>query len=555
MIIRRFILLLIILLVLSPAVVFCSDDFWSDKDDVEMLEYLLSEMDDEQLLAQLMLLGYMGGSPSREIIDWISDKEIGGVKIFGWNVGSLSSLGSSVAEMQQHSQSTEFKIPLFIVTDQEGGWVRHIHTGTSESSGNMSLAASRIPSDSFKTGYYIGMELRALGINMNFAPTVDVYSNPEAHVIGPRAFSDDPQLTALLSTAYYKGMDSAGIICTAKHYPGHGDADKDSHGALPIIDADMQTLWERDLLPYRYLVKENIPAIMSGHLAFPEITGDETPASLSSLMLKDILRDQIGFEGLVVTDDLMMNGVQLLPMNTPEICKAAIMAGNDIILTSRTAEIHQKVWAYLSSELRIDSEFRSSVRESAARVLKTKIKYLHSETAVPLFPDSEDIKFLIPNEEGRSFFFDQAVRSTTIIKSTGEDSLNPKGKILLAGQLDRFFTGGKRSFPDADQFRFDYSPFYTASDWVKRQLALKAEDYDTVIYCLANPNSAEVLKSLEGMDADLIVLSVLTPVYLRDLDWVKNAVAVYGTSNDSFKAGFAVLSGSIEAGGIPPINF
>ena len=550
-----FVLTPILILLLLPVNAFAADDFWSEKNDEKLLDYLLKEMNDEQLLGQLLLLGYMGGEPSRDILEWISEKEIGGVKIFGWNVGGLHQLASSISRMQQESQKTSFKIPLFIVTDQEGGWVRHIHAGTSETSGNMSLAASRIPEDSFKTGYYIGMELRALGINMNFAPTVDVYSNPEAHVIGPRAFSDDPVLTALLSTAYYKGMDSAGIICTAKHYPGHGDADKDSHGALPIIDADMETLWNRDLLPYRYLVKEDIPAIMSGHLAFPEVTGDETPASLSPLMLTEILRGKMGFDGLIVTDDLMMNGVQLLPMNTAEICKAAISAGNDIILVSRTPEIHKKVWDYLSTEIRRDSGFRDMVRTSAARVLRTKISYLRNETSVPLFPDPEETERLIPDEDGSSFFFDQALRSTTIIRSTGPDSLKPTGKILLAGQLDRFFTAGKSEYPEADTYRFDYSPFYTASESVKRRLAARADDYDTVIYCLANPNSADVLASLENTDARLIVLSVLTPVYLREMEWVENAVAVYGTSSDSFKAGFAAISGSIEARGSLPIDF
>ena len=550
-----FLFIPVFILLLVPAGFVTADDFWSEKDDDELLSYLLTEMNDEQLLAQLMLLGYMGGEPSRDIIEWISEKEIGGVKIFGWNVGGLKSLASSISSMQKESQGTKFRIPLFIVTDQEGGWVRHIHSGTSETSGNMSLAASRIPEDSFKTGYYIGMELRALGINMNFAPTVDVYSNPEAHVIGPRAFSDDPQLTALLSTAYYKGMDSAGIICTAKHYPGHGDADKDSHGALPIIDADMDTIWDRDLLPYRYLVKENIPAIMSGHLAFPNITGDETPASLSPLLLTDILRNRIGFDGLLITDDLMMNGVQLLPMNTAEICKAAITAGNDIILISRTPEIHRKVWNYLASELRLDSGFRDMVRASAARVLRTKIRYLRDETAVPLYPDPARTTELVPDQNGSAFFFDQALRSTTIIRSAEPDGLKPKGKILLAGQLDRFFTAGKAVYPDADIFRFDYSPFYTASGSVKRRLKALADDYDTIIYCLANPNSSDVLDVLEQSDTDIIVLSVLTPVYLREKEWVKNAVAVYGTSNDSFKAGFAVFDGSIEARGKLPIDF
>lgn len=550
----RTLTVLLLLFLLCPTTTFADADFWSGGDESQLLETLVSQMSDEQLLAQMMLLGYMGGLPSDDVLDWISDKGIGGIKIFGWNVGGLSTLAESISVMQKESQKTDFRIPLFIVTDQEGGWVRHIHTGTSETSGNMSLAASRIPEDSRKTGYYIGMELHALGINMNFAPTVDVYSNAEAHVIGPRAFSDDAQLTAVLSTAYYKGMDSAGIICTAKHYPGHGDADKDSHGALPIIHTDEQTLWERDLLPYRYLVKEDIPAIMSGHLAYPEITGSNIPSSLSPLFLTDILRDRMGFKGLVVTDDLMMNGVQLLPMNTSEICKAAIMAGNDVILISRTPEIHVKVWQYLSAELKVDPDFLKRVRESARRILKTKLRYLSKKDSVPLYPDPDTVNSLVPDSEGTEFFFDQAVRSATIVRQSGNDSLKPQGRILLAGQLDRFFSEGKRIYPDADDFSYSYTPFYTASDWVKRKLREEAEKYDTLIFCLANPNSADVLKSLEGIDTKIIVLSVLTPIYLKDMPWITDAVAVYGTSRDSFKAGFGVISGNIKAEGMLPIR-
>ncbi len=528
-------------------------DFWTNTNKDELQSRLIESMTDEQLLGQMMLLGYMGGTPSSDILDWIENREIGGVKIFGWNVADLETLAGSIREMQQTARKTELQIPLFIVTDQEGGWVRHVRAETSETPGNMALGASRIPDDAFKTGYYIGMELRELGINMNFAPTVDVYSNAEAHVIGPRAFSQDALLTAVLSTAYFKGMDSAGVICTAKHYPGHGDADKDSHGALPIIDINFDTMWERDLLPYRYLVRENIPAIMSGHLAFPEITGSEIPASLSPFFLNDILRDRLNFKGLVVTDDLMMNGVQLLSMNTPEICKTAIEAGNDIILVSRTPEIHQKVWEYLLKEIKNNKDFRETVRASAKRIISAKLAYLKDEGSIPLFPDPDHILDNIPNHEGKDFFIDQAYRAVTeIYEGSTVDGKNRK--ILLAGQLDRFFAAGKKAYPDADTFSFDYSPFYTSEASVRNSLKKKADNYDTVIFCLANPNGFQVLKELEDSKAEIAVFSVLTPVYLRELPWVDKAIAVYGISRESIDAGFAALTGTIKPEGNLPLS-
>ena len=121
----------------------------------------------------------------------------------------------------------------------------------------------------------------------------------------------------MLGVAYYRGMEKAGIICTAKHFPGHGAADKDSHGTLPLIQADLETLMNREFVPYRFLIKEGLPAIMSGHLGFPAILGNETPASLSGYFLKKVLREDLGFRGLIITDDLRMNGAGSSEANMP----------------------------------------------------------------------------------------------------------------------------------------------------------------------------------------------------------------------------------------------
>lgn len=217
----------------------------------------------------------------------------------------------------------------------------------------------------------------------------------------------------MLATAFYKGMDSVGVICTAKHFPGHGNADADSHSALPVIRSDGDTLWETDLVPYRFLIRENIPAIMSGHLAFPNITGDETPASLSSQMLEELTREKMGFKGIIVTDDLIMEGVQHLPYDTATITRLALEAGNDLILISRPPELHEKIYVHLLAYMEDHPGFRERVRISARRVLETKLRYLKGPGAVPLYPDMEALERLIPDQEGREFFTDHAYRSVT----------------------------------------------------------------------------------------------------------------------------------------------
>ncbi len=302
----------------------------------QLAQRITQAMTDDELLGQVLFMGWQGVGPSKEILRWIAERGIGGIKIFPRNVADLPSLAGDIAGMQRLARRNRFAIPLFVATDQEGGWVRQIKDETSVSPGNLALGASNMPIDAYRTGALPGRELAALGINMDFAPTADTYSNPEASVIGPRSFGSDPATTGLLSAAYARGMQSAGVVTTAKHYPGHGSADSDSHGHLPKIDVTLDQLLNRDLVPYRILIREGIPAIMTGHLAFPRILGNLTPSSLSPMLLEDVLRKQLGFQGLLITDDMEMEGVLSGGLDTPQACRAALAAGNNMVLISHT---------------------------------------------------------------------------------------------------------------------------------------------------------------------------------------------------------------------------
>jgi len=548
--------ILIILFIAGAVPLWAAPDFFSDKDISPLAAELAGDMDDTELLGQLFLLGYFGRHPSPEILEWIRDKKIGGIKIFGWNAENLQELGESIARMQTEASMTRLKIPLFIATDQEGGWVRHVKGDTSITPGNIAIGASGVPYDAYYTGKYIGEELRLLGINMNFAPTVDVYVNKDAHVIGPRSFSEDPLTTANLALAYYRGMQTAGIICTAKHFPGHGNATEDSHGTLPQIFTDFDTLWERDLLPYRFLIKNDLPAIMSAHLAFPEILDETVPASLSPYFLKEVMREKLRFDGIIITDDMRMNGVLHNGNGISESCLQAVKAGNDMIMISHDHQMYRKVWNTLYREMQNDPEFHQSVEQSVVRILKVKLEYLKGENAVPLLPDRTEIREGIPSSEGSSFFFNQACRSASLVADKLLPFEHDEDGILLAAQLNQFLQIGKEFYPEADTYYFPYAPFYHAEEQYISELLKKAEQYGTVIFCLANPNSAEVLKAISQTESetDYIVISVLTPVYLRDLPGIETAIAVYGTGRDSFSAGFAVLGGMFSAEGRVPIQ-
>jgi beta-N-acetylhexosaminidase len=527
-------------------------NFFDDAPPTELARSIVAEMSDSEAAGQLLLLGYFGSEPSREIVEWVDRYGIGGIKIFGWNAGNLLTLGNTISSLQRLSNENRFSIPLFVATDQEGGWVRHVKGETSVTPGNLAIGASGLPYDAYRTGYHIGRELRVLGINLNFAPTVDIYTNPDAAVIGPRAFSTDPVQTAQLSVAYYRGMEESGIICTAKHYPGHGATAEDSHGTLPVINADMDTIWNRELIPYRFLIREGLPAIMSGHIAYPLITGTGEPASTSRILLTDILRERLGFKGLIITDDMQMNGANIRG-GIPEASLQAVLAGNDVIMISRDTEIYQRTRTRLLAEMKVSPDSAEIIRRAATRIIETKLRYLKKPGGVPLFPDADTIRSAFPNEDSRSFFRSQAYRSVSVMKN-GNIPLerDNTGRVLLAGQLSAFLSIGSDFFPEADRYSFDYSPFFSADSQVMADLKNRTASYDTVIFCLANPNSAQVLEALKGIDAEIYVISVLTPIYLQRMSWVENAIAVYGTGDESLEAGFSALTGAFTPTGTFP---
>lgn len=548
----------LLLTVLTTASLQAEVNFYTNMPTEQLLPRLLTSMDDSELLGQVFLLGYAGSLPTPKIMGWITEHGLGGVKIFGWNARNIADLTESITRMQRAATETRLKIPLTVATDQEGGWVRHIQGDTSITPGNMAIGATNLPEDAFKSAYYIGRELHVLGVNMNFAPDVDILTNPHADVIGPRSFGSNPVKAGLLSVAFFKGLQSTGIIATAKHYPGHGDAAGDSHLTLPIIQASLDRIWNRDLVPYRLLVKDGLPAIMVGHLAYPKVTGNFEPASLSPYFVTEILRNRIGFKGVVVTDDLLMGGVQQTGLSLAQISERALEAGDDMLMISRTPSLDSTVWTDLLTRMRRDRAFAGIVREAAARILKMKLEYLKGPSSVPLHPSAASVAKELPDSKGENFFFEQACRATTIVKGTGIPLNGTSGeKILLVGQFEQFLIQGKLRYPDAATYNLPYSPFYYPREGEISRLLAVAEHYPIIIFGVANPNSMKVLEALKPLEkkgTKIIAFSALSPVYLRHESWVSTAIAVYGMGADSFAAGFAVLRGDFPAKGTMPIS-
>ncbi len=244
--------------------------------------------------------------------------DLGGVILFAENVSETEQTTKLVHDLQEVvEQDPSNDIPLFVTIDQEGGIVTRLGTGTNLP-GNMALGATRSPAYAEAAGGIIGSELHALGINVNFGPVLDVNNNPGNPVIGVRSFSSDPNLVGELGSAMTRGIQEQGVVATAKHFPGHGDTAVDSHYGLPVVDKSLAELKQLELIPFKRAVVEGIDMVMTGHIGMPQIEDEVVeskqgtfplPATLSDDVITGVLREELGYQGLVVTDALNMQAI------------------------------------------------------------------------------------------------------------------------------------------------------------------------------------------------------------------------------------------------------
>lgn len=533
-------------------------NFWSDYPNAELAYVIVKRMTDEELLSQILMFGWAGAEPSELLNSWVRDRGLGSVKVFGWNTDNTTLVAKSITALQKKAQSRRFKIPLFVATDQEGGWIRHVKGNTSITPGNLSIGSSGYPIDSWYSGYYICREIAALGINLNFAPTVDLFTDQKSTIIGTRSFGEDPLKAGILGVAFASGSMSAGVIPTAKHFPGHGDTENDSHVFLPRIEADFETFQNRELIPFKYLVNADVPAIMSGHLSFPKIRPNGEPASLSEYFLSEILRKQLGYKGLIITDDMMMNGDTLYAGSLSNAFRMAIEAGNDIIISSTTAQLNENLWTSNLERMKSHPEFRAKVEKAARRVIEIKMNYFKDTQAAPLYPDVSKIDESIPDRAGGEFFIDQACRSIAVYKR-GELPYKPDSfkKVILAGSEPSFFSEMKRYYGSSIDIRMSYNLGPNEAQYAANQIIANADNCDAIFVCVWDHNSyntAQSLKPLLAKGKKIIVFSIMSPVLSFDLSWADTVLIGYSYSPYSFIALAAVAAGRVEATGVLPIS-
>lgn len=275
------------------------------------------------------MFSFEGTTPPQPVLDGVRRGAMGAFCLFGhWNVESPAQL-RALNEMLLHAARAGGQPPPIIGIDQEGGQLIAVTGGATELPGNMALGATRSPELAEQAGRVLGRELRAMGLNMNFAPSLDVNTNPANLAVGTRSFGADPALVAELGAALIRGMQAEGVMGSAKHFPGHGDTSSDSHYAAPVVAHPLEHMEAIELRPFRAAIAAGVAAIMPAHIMFPALDAEQ-PATLSSRILRGFLRGQMGFQGLIVSDAMDMYAVARFGPE-PSV-RMALEAGVDLVL-------------------------------------------------------------------------------------------------------------------------------------------------------------------------------------------------------------------------------
>ena len=347
------------------------------KEEVNMekrVEEKLSNMTLDEKIGQMLMIFYRKDTVDNTLRDSLKTVKPGGFILFAENFTSYDQSLEFIKEVKSSSD-----IPMIISVDQEGGRVQRIKELSDKE-------VSIIPAMNYvgkmddteltkDIGKVIGEELRVFGINMDFAPVMDVWENKDNTVIGKKSFGNTPEFVSKHALALGEGLKETGIIPVYKHFPGHGNTSVDSHEDLPVVTKSKEELLKDDIIPFMDAIKNGEEVIMIGHLAVPSITGDNTPASLSRKIITDLLKNELGFKGLVITDALNM-GALTNNYTQDEVYIKAINAGVDILLMPNGSKdalntIRDAVNKGMISE--------DTINNSVRKILTLKYKYIEDD--------------------------------------------------------------------------------------------------------------------------------------------------------------------------------
>lgn len=531
--------------------------------DRQWVDKTIRKMTLDEKIGQLVVARYTGDfynydSPYlKKLEELVGKYHLGGLILFGGEA-------LETAYFTNHFQKLA-KVPLLIASDLERGAGNQV-TGATLFPPLMALGAADSEELAYQMGRITAIEGRSLGIHMTYAPVVDVNINPDNPIINTRSVGEDPEQVARITRAFIRGCQGHGMMATAKHFPGHGDTDQDSHSLLPVIKADRERLEKVELYPFQAAIEAGVESIMTAHLYIPALEPEEgLPATLSPRIMTDLLRKQMGFKGLIVTDALEMRGITGY-FGDEEAALRALKAGVDLLLLplDPVKVIDRLKQAVISGELPL-----SRVEESLRRVLLAKTRLgLHRQRYVSL----ERLPMILGKQEFREIARKTFSSAITLVKN--DNNLLPVKKdkkvvlVSLSSDPGDYYAGRRLATELAGRLP-GLRVFYADGDTGREKLdeALSAASRaDLVVAALFSslrsgkgtvdlePVQAEFIRQLKAAGVPVVALSFGSPYFLRHFPEVDGYLCLYRNTPETQELAAMALSGEIGISGRLPVS-
>jgi beta-N-acetylhexosaminidase len=547
------------------------------------IQQLMNDMTLEEKLGQMFLLAF-----SKDLLDearvLFEDHFVGASYIGNDNVPTTAKAVETTSKLQGFAAKTRLKIPLILGADQEGAWgviVPDSCTGP----GNMALGATHRPNDARLMYKVLGEELKAVGLNAVYAPCADCNSNPHNSIIGMRAFGEKPGLVGAMTAAAVEGLHESGIISTIKHFPGHGDTTLDSHRGIPTVTRSREDLFAIDLAPFRQGIKAGTDMVMTSHIVFTTLDPDN-PATLSSIILQDVLRGELGFEGVIVSDSMNMQAM-LKNYTSAEAAIRAFNAGVDLLMLAEEHYSHN-AQQYLEQQTSLIGAIKAAVEsgrlplarvdEAVKRVLTLKNKYMDLLETTPTEAKAVTI---LGNTANRQVELDVSRHAVSVIKDMNHQIPVDRSKaIVLVNTTTRAsydILGATRGIgPNQTTPAFDYfvealRAYYSDMEIIPAETILAGnlpsiiagdkpiiavtENYPLPGVDFEQRSQITIIKQLAAQAKDrLIVVALRDPYELAELPDLNSYLCAFSFRPCSAQAAADVLSGAIQPLGATPVS-
>lgn len=517
---------------------------------------------------QLLIIGFDGKTVPQSVKELIEKYHIGGIILFSRNIGTPQETLALTTELQKIAKEVGYEQPLLICIDQENGVVRRLEEGYSIFPGAMTLGATGNPDNAYEIGMATGRELKALGINWNLAPVLDMNNNPDNPVIGVRSFGESPEQVAQFGKATMQGMQTAGIATALKHFPGHGDTKTDSHLDLPVITHSRKRLDQIELKPFKECIESGADTVMAAHVYFPTIEDEpDVPATLSRKVITDLLREELGFNGVVTTDCMEMNAISET-IGTEKGAVKALTAGVDLIMVSHRMDRQIGAIEEISRAIESGEINEKIIDKSIRRIKALRSKYLSwDDLSLNLTSHSLNI---VGNKTFEEMAYEVYKQGVTIVRNDGVLPMsidkevrtlviNPENSKIL-GVEDR--KQSRSSLGDAVKEYNPYADVYqiprTMNESEIETVYKMASQYDLVIIGTlsidAKSYEVNLIEKLLDSKIKIIIVGMRNPYDLIYLSNITTYINTYEFSYPALKVAAGAIYGREEVTGKSPVT-